>query len=74
MTGQMIPVERKDGVTLYGKVLNASGKLGQFEVHSTQMSDNGNVYGTFKEARNRMDAMIGVKAGIAIPKPQKVAR
>lgn len=55
----MVPIERREGVTIYGKVINHMGRLGQFEVVSDKLGNNGSVYTEYKEAANRMKALIG---------------
>lgn len=60
--GELVPIERKSGVTLYGKVLDNNGKLGQFEVHSDFMISSGIIHSTYKEAEVRMSALIGAKS------------
>jgi hypothetical protein len=59
---QLIAIESKSGVTLYGRVIDSKGKLGQFEVHSDFAGTGGFVYHLYKEAQNRMNALIGVKS------------
>jgi hypothetical protein len=61
MNQNLIPIERKDGVTLYGKVIDKNGRLGQFEVHSDILGNNRTVYHLLSDAQNRMKALIGVK-------------
>ena len=65
MNEELVPIERRDGVTIYGKVVNLKGKLGQFEVHSEVLGNNGNVYTSYKEAENRMAALIGIQKDYA---------
>lgn len=59
---ELIPIERKEGVTIYGRVIDKSGRLGQFEVHSDHSRYDGHVYSKYKEAETRMSALIGVKS------------
>lgn len=59
-SNKMIPIERKDGVTIYGKVIDKSGRLGQFEVFSDHLGSNGNVYHLLTDAQQRMKALIGI--------------
>jgi len=63
MSSDLIPIERKDGVTLYGRIIGKGGKLGQYEVHSDWSRFDGNVYCDYKAAETRMNALIGVKTG-----------
>lgn len=56
-----VVIERREGVTIYGKVIDKMGRLGQFEVHSDKLGNNGTVYAFYKEAENRMAALIGVQ-------------
>lgn len=62
MNNELIPIERKDGVTLYGRVLDNKGRLGQFEVYSDMLGYDGNVYHKYSEAEVRMSALIGKKS------------
>lgn len=57
---QLIPIERKEGVTLYGRVLT-NGKLGQYEVHSDYLGHDGIVYYTYPEASIKMAKLIGIR-------------
>ncbi len=61
MQTELVPIERKQGVTIYGKVLDTKGRLGQFEVHSNMLGNNGKVYSLYSEAKTRMNILIGVK-------------
>ncbi|HEX5185276.1 MAG TPA: hypothetical protein VFV86_00160 [Nitrososphaeraceae archaeon] len=60
MKGQreLVAIERKEGVTIYGRVINNMNKLGQFEVHSATLGNNGHVYADYKEAERRRDQLI----------------
>lgn len=62
MFGELVPIERKAGVTLYGRVIGPNGKLGQYEVHSEHLRHDGNVYGLYADAKNRFNAVVGVKS------------
>lgn len=57
----LIPIERKDGVTIYGRIVTIWGKLGQYEVHSDFLGHDGIVYSLYSDAQRRMSALIGVK-------------
>lgn len=59
----LIPIERKNDVTIYGRVTNQSGKLGQFEVHSEWAKHDNTIYGLYADAERRMSALIGVHHG-----------
>lgn len=58
--GDLVAIERIDGVTLYGRVLDGRGRLGQFEVHSDHLGYNGWIYHRIVDAKTRMNALIGV--------------
>lgn len=58
--GAMVAIERIGGVTLYGRILDSKGRLGQFEVHSDHLGNNSHVYLRISEAKTRMNALIGV--------------
>jgi hypothetical protein len=62
MINELVPIESKEGVTLYGRVLDKSGRLGQFEVHSDSERHDGHVYTKYSEAERRMSALLGVKS------------
>lgn len=61
MSNKLIPIERRDGVTLYGKIVGKGGKLGLYEVHSDFLGNNGVEYTDYKSAETRFKALIGVK-------------
>jgi hypothetical protein len=61
----LVPIERRDGVTLYGKVVGKGGKLGQYEVHSDWTRYDGQVYAQYHDAETKMSALIGVQSGKA---------
>lgn len=65
MNNNLIPIERKSGVTLYGRIISTGGKLGQFEVHSDWARYDGLVYNQYADAERRMSAVIGVHHGKA---------
>lgn len=54
-------IENKEGVCIYGKVINNSGRLGQFEVYSPYSRNDPNPYALLSDAQKRMSALIGVK-------------
>ena len=56
MNNENIPIERCEGVTLYGKKINNQGKLGQYTVYSDKHGTSG-PYTTYKEAENRFKAL-----------------
>ena len=58
---KLIPIERREGVTIYDKIIGKGGKLGQYEVHSDFLGYNGTVYSLYKEAEVRMSALIGMQ-------------
>lgn len=59
--GKLVPIERNDeaGVTIYGRVIDKNGRLGQFEVESDRFGNNGSVFTVYKEAKARMSALAG---------------
>ena len=57
---KLVPIERRDGVTLYGRVIGKGNKLGQFEVHSKYLGNDGMVYSLYKDAEIKFKAIIGV--------------
>ncbi len=63
MSSDLIPIERQNGVTLYGRIIGRGGKLGQFEVHSDSQRWGGMVYADYKSAETQMAILIGVKCG-----------
>ncbi len=59
--GELVPIERKEGVTIYGRVIGKGGKLGLFEVHSDFSVWDEIIYSLYPQAETRMSALIGVK-------------
>lgn len=55
----LIAIERQQGVTIYGQVLDHKGKLGKFQVYSAYTKSE--EYATYAEAESRMHHIIGVK-------------
>lgn len=58
---ELIPIERKDGVTIYGRIVGKGGKLGQYEVHSDFQKFDDLIHVNYSDAQTRMAALIGVK-------------
>lgn len=58
---EMVVIERRDGVTIYGRIIDGKNRLGQYEVHSEKLGNNGSVFHLLKEAQQRMNALIGVQ-------------
>lgn len=58
--GDLVIIERKDNVTLYGRFLDHKGRLGQFEVSSDHLGNNGFVYPRIVDPQIRMATLIGV--------------
>lgn len=56
---ELIPIESREGVTTYGRIVGPGGKLGQYTVHSDVLGDDGNVYHLYSQAQRRMAALIG---------------
>ena len=62
-TSDLTAIENKEGVTLYGRVIDhKTKKLGQFEVHSDRLGHDGKIYLQYKDAEIRMNALIGVQS------------
>ena len=57
---ERIPIERKEGVTIYGRMIDKNGKLGRYEVFSEHLGSNGIVYHEYSAAEVRMKSLIGV--------------
>jgi len=57
---QMVKVVSKNGIVIWGKVINNFGKLGQYEVHSPQHKQRG-VFSSIFDAEKELDHLIGVK-------------
>lgn len=55
---QRIPVESKEGVTIYGRVINNAGKMGLYEVFSDYWGTNGEVYHKYADAEKRAKSLI----------------
>ena len=53
-------IASKSGVSIYGKILNAMGKLGQYTVKT---STSETMYPLYKDAENRMNEIIRIKEG-----------
>ena len=58
----MVVIERRGGVTIYGKIIDGKNRLGQYEVHSDVLGNDGSVFHLLKDAQTRMSALIGVEA------------
>jgi len=56
MLHENIPIERCEGVTLYGKQIDTKGRLGQFTVYSDKHGISG-PYTLYKDAENRFKAL-----------------
>jgi hypothetical protein len=54
------PIERSEGVTIYGRVIDKNGKLGRYEVFSDYLGSSGMVFHNYYEAETRMKALIGI--------------
>ena len=55
----LIPIVRREGVTIYGQVINSKNQLGQFQVHSDHSGWDGRTYSLLVDAEVRMKAVIG---------------
>lgn len=62
ITSDRIPIVRREGVTLYGRVIGAGGKIGRFEVISDLRGNNGEVYNTYADAEKRFNALASKKS------------
>lgn len=61
MVQERVVVTSKDGVTIYGKVIDTNGKLGQYEVESIHRQASGFSYHSFAEAEKEYERLLGVK-------------
>lgn len=52
------PILRKYGITLYGRVVNNSGKLGKYTVYAHFNQSNGIEYATFAEAETYFNYLV----------------
>lgn len=55
---QLIPIQRKHDITLYGRVVNNRGKLGKYTVYAHFNELNGTEYATYAEAEDRFDLLV----------------
>lgn len=57
MTGinERVTIVDKDGISIIGKTLNTTGKLGNYEVHSDYWGWDNKVYQQYPEAENRFN-------------------
>lgn len=54
-------VVRKNGVSIYGRIVGKGGKLGRYEVEKDWMRNDGNVYFTYAEAESVFNYYISLK-------------
>lgn len=55
----MIAIESKEGVTLYGKIIDQKTKrLGRFEVYSNDFGNSGAEYMRYPEAQGRFNSLV----------------
>ena len=54
----LIPIERKGGVTLYGRIVDGKCKLGNYQVHSDRFGLDSNTYTSVSEAQKRMKVIL----------------
>lgn len=59
MQTEQVIIERKEGVTTYGKIVGSGGKLGQYTVYSDILGDDGEVYMKYSDAQKKMAKLIG---------------
>lgn len=57
---ERVPIVRKQGITIYGRVIDTKGKLGRYEVMSDYWGHDGKVYATFADAEARFDYLKGL--------------
>ncbi len=57
---ERIPIERREGVTIYGRVIGENGRLGRYEVFSDIAGSDGVVYHEYAHAEVKMKKLIGV--------------
>lgn len=60
-THERVPIVRKEGIAIYGRVIDAKGKLGRYEVISDFESDT-NIYHQFADAERAMDRQLDTQA------------
>ncbi len=60
MDGILIPIERKNGVTLYGTQINNQRKLGQYQVVHHLNSTNDFIYATYAEAEAKFKYLVSL--------------
>jgi hypothetical protein len=57
MLNELVPIESAEGVTLYGRVISAGGKLGQYEVYNQNRGTSGPFH-TYKEAETQYTGIV----------------
>ena len=68
----MIKVEHREGVSIYGKIIDRKTKrLGLFQVKSNVLGNNNVEYHLLKEAQQRMAALIGIQKDEGMTKELK---
>ncbi len=50
---ERVPIIRRNGITIYGRVIDGKGKLGQYEVYTTHSTNELTTYGTFADAEKK---------------------
>jgi len=56
MPHTLVPIVRKDGLAIYGKVIGPGGKLGQYEFHNSYTREVIH-YSLFSEAEKHLNAI-----------------
>lgn len=56
-----IKVSSKNGIVIFGKIINNQNKLGQFEIHSPYHKKTNHVYHNYLDAESEVDRLIGTK-------------
>jgi len=58
---ERVLVVRKNGVSIYGRVVNNGGKLGRYEVEKDWMRNDGHVYFTYAEAETMFNYYVSLR-------------
>lgn len=58
---ERVLVVRKNGVSIYGRVVDKGGKLGKYEVEKDWMRNDGYVYFTYAEAESIFNYYVSLK-------------
>jgi hypothetical protein len=61
MEQQLIPIERSNGVTIYGRLVGNNGRLGQYEVHSDFQYTGRDTYHNLSDAQRYFKYLVDQK-------------